>query len=122
VPDEVAVVGVDDIPECAYTHPPLTSIAPDLDVIAERSLSLLDAQIRSNANGNGNGNGGAAAVTAASATTGASSEQAPDPATEHSAADTDSDTEGAAQWSGASASTPFRLVVRESSRRAAPAK
>ncbi len=126
VPDEVAVVGVDDIPECAYTHPPLTSIAPDLDAIAERSLSLLDAQIRSNANGNGNGTGngnsGAAAETAAPATTGAASEPASGPATEHSGTDTESEAEGAAQWSGASASTPFRLVVRESSRRTGPAK
>ncbi|WP_093783230.1 LacI family DNA-binding transcriptional regulator [Actinacidiphila guanduensis] len=44
VPDDVAVVGIDDIQESAYTHPPLTSIAPDLDVIAERALSLLAEQ------------------------------------------------------------------------------
>jgi DNA-binding LacI/PurR family transcriptional regulator len=44
VPDEVAVAAIDDIPESAYTHPPLTSIAPDLDVIAERALSLLEEQ------------------------------------------------------------------------------
>ncbi|MGQ4513259.1 substrate-binding domain-containing protein [Streptomyces sp. DW26H14] len=53
VPDEVAVAAIDDIPESAYTHPPLTSIAPDLDVIAERALSLLEEQ------GQRSGGGGA---------------------------------------------------------------
>jgi DNA-binding LacI/PurR family transcriptional regulator len=44
VPEQVAVAAIDDIQESAYTHPPLTSIAPDLDVIAERALSLLEEQ------------------------------------------------------------------------------
>ncbi|WP_234434287.1 LacI family DNA-binding transcriptional regulator [Streptomyces sp. NRRL F-5126] len=47
VPGEIAVAGIDDVPESAYTHPPLTSIAPDLEVIAERALTLLDEQGRS---------------------------------------------------------------------------
>jgi DNA-binding LacI/PurR family transcriptional regulator len=46
VPDDVAVAAIDDVPESAYTHPPLTSIAPDLDIIAERALSLLEEQGR----------------------------------------------------------------------------
>lgn len=75
VPGEVAVAGIDDIQEAAYTHPPLTSIAPDLDVIAERALRLLDEQARR-----------------------------PD----------DADTP---PFSGPQEATPFRLVVRESSRR-----
>jgi DNA-binding LacI/PurR family transcriptional regulator len=44
VPDEIAVASIDDVQEAAYTHPPLTSLAPDLDVIAERALTLLDEQ------------------------------------------------------------------------------
>jgi DNA-binding LacI/PurR family transcriptional regulator len=46
VPGEVAVASIDDVQEAAYTHPPLTSIAPDLDVIAERALTLLDEQAK----------------------------------------------------------------------------
>ncbi|MER5198687.1 LacI family DNA-binding transcriptional regulator [Streptomyces sp. NPDC002755] len=46
VPEDIAVVGIDAIRESAYTHPPLTSIAPDLDVIAERALTLLEEQMR----------------------------------------------------------------------------
>jgi DNA-binding LacI/PurR family transcriptional regulator len=52
VPDDIAVASIDDIPESAFTHPPLTSIAPDLDVIAERALTLLDEQARRAADGN----------------------------------------------------------------------
>jgi DNA-binding LacI/PurR family transcriptional regulator len=44
VPDEIAVASIDDVQEAAYAHPPLTSVAPDLDVIAERALSLLEEQ------------------------------------------------------------------------------
>ncbi|WP_406137616.1 LacI family DNA-binding transcriptional regulator [Streptomyces sp. NBC_01089] len=44
VPDDVALASIDNVPESAYTHPPLTSVAPDLDVIAERALTLLDEQ------------------------------------------------------------------------------
>ncbi|WP_338017464.1 LacI family DNA-binding transcriptional regulator [Streptomyces adustus] len=88
VPEDVAVVGIDAIQESAYTHPPLTSIAPDLDAIAERALALLEEQIQSR---------------------GASEEAAPD---------------GEAQVGAVVAApqepTPYRLVVRESSRREAP--
>ncbi|WP_037911668.1 LacI family DNA-binding transcriptional regulator [Actinacidiphila yeochonensis] len=61
VPEEVAVASIDDVQEAAYTHPPLTSVAPDLDVIAERALTLLDEQAgRGSAGSSGGGGGGAA--------------------------------------------------------------
>ena len=45
VPSEVAVVGIDNIDEAAYTTPSLTSIAPDLEVLADNALGLLEDQI-----------------------------------------------------------------------------
>jgi DNA-binding LacI/PurR family transcriptional regulator len=45
VPSEVAVVGIDNIDEAAYTTPSLTSIAPDLEVLADDALALLEDQI-----------------------------------------------------------------------------
>ncbi|WP_343235883.1 LacI family DNA-binding transcriptional regulator [Streptomyces sp. SID10815] len=77
VPEDVAVAGIDNILEAAYTHPPLTSIAPDLDVIAERALALLEEQSGTSA---GPGEPGAPVAAAAQE------------------------------------ATPFRLVVRASSR------
>jgi DNA-binding LacI/PurR family transcriptional regulator len=47
VPQEVSVVGFDDVPEAAYYIPPLTTIRPDFDAVATASLDLLLAQIRS---------------------------------------------------------------------------
>ena len=47
IPDDVAVVGIDDVAEAAFTTPPLSSVAPDLDEIARRALDLLDEQITS---------------------------------------------------------------------------
>jgi DNA-binding LacI/PurR family transcriptional regulator len=41
VPDEVAVVGFDDIEESAYSTPTLTSVAPGRDDIAARAVQLL---------------------------------------------------------------------------------
>ena len=41
VPDDVAVAGFDDVEECRYTAPPLTSIAPDKAAIATAALDLL---------------------------------------------------------------------------------
>ncbi len=46
VPDDVSVVGFDDVPEAAYFIPPLTTIRPDFDAAATASLDLLLAQIR----------------------------------------------------------------------------
>jgi DNA-binding LacI/PurR family transcriptional regulator len=45
VPEDVAVASIDDIDEAAYTTPSLTSIAPNLDVLAEEALSLLEWQM-----------------------------------------------------------------------------
>lgn len=41
VPDDVAVVGFDDIEEGRHTNPRLSTIAPDLDVLAERAVDGL---------------------------------------------------------------------------------
>lgn len=84
VPDEIAVASIDNVQEAAYTHPPLTSVAPDLDAIAERALALLEARA-GRAGGDADG---------ADATGG----------------------EDRADAAGHEA-IPFRLVVRESSRR-----
>lgn len=45
VPTQVAVAGIDDLEQSAYLDPPLTSLAPDLDDIAERALGALELQI-----------------------------------------------------------------------------
>jgi DNA-binding LacI/PurR family transcriptional regulator len=41
VPDDVAVVGFDDVEECLYTAPPLSSISPDKQAVAEAAVDLL---------------------------------------------------------------------------------
>ena len=41
IPADVAVVGFDDIEECLYTVPPLTSISPDKAAIAANAVDLL---------------------------------------------------------------------------------
>ena len=41
VPDDIAVIGIDDIEECRYVRPTLTSISPDKAEIARRSVALL---------------------------------------------------------------------------------
>jgi DNA-binding LacI/PurR family transcriptional regulator len=46
-PEDVSLVGFDDVPEAAYFIPPLTTIRPDFDEVATASLDLLLAQIRS---------------------------------------------------------------------------
>ncbi|GHJ43722.1 LacI family transcriptional regulator [Catellatospora sp. TT07R-123] len=48
VPEDVSVVGFDDIPEAAYLSPPLTTIRQDFDEVGRRCLAalldMLDAQ------------------------------------------------------------------------------
>jgi DNA-binding LacI/PurR family transcriptional regulator len=41
VPDDVSIIGFDDVPESAYLIPPLTTIRPDFDAVARTSLRLV---------------------------------------------------------------------------------
>ncbi len=45
VPDEVAVVGFDDIDEAAYSYPTLTTVAPGREQIARTAVELLHQRI-----------------------------------------------------------------------------
>jgi DNA-binding LacI/PurR family transcriptional regulator len=45
VPQDVSVVGFDDVPEAAYFIPPLTTIRPDFAAVARAGLDLLLRQI-----------------------------------------------------------------------------
>lgn len=47
VPGDVSVVGFDDVPEAAYFIPPLTTIRPDFQAVAEATLAMLLEQIAS---------------------------------------------------------------------------
>jgi DNA-binding LacI/PurR family transcriptional regulator len=46
VPQDVSVVGFDDVPEAAFFIPPLTTVRPDFDAVAQAGLDLLLAQLR----------------------------------------------------------------------------
>ncbi|SEG99986.1 DNA-binding transcriptional regulator, LacI/PurR family [Nonomuraea solani] len=50
VPDEVSVVGMDDIPSAPYLSPPLTTVRQDFEAIAAHGLTLLAGEIE---NGSG---------------------------------------------------------------------
>jgi LacI family transcriptional regulator len=41
VPEDISVVGFDDIPEAAYLTPPLTTVRQDFDEVGRRSMGLL---------------------------------------------------------------------------------
>ena len=41
VPEQLSVVGFDDIPEAAYFSPPLTTVRQDFDEMGSRSVRLL---------------------------------------------------------------------------------
>ena len=41
VPEDVSVVGFDDIPEAAYMSPPLTTVRQDFDEVGRRCLAAL---------------------------------------------------------------------------------
>ncbi|MEV0616777.1 LacI family DNA-binding transcriptional regulator [Nonomuraea sp. NPDC050404] len=45
VPDDVSVVGFDDIPEAAYLIPPLTTVRPDHEEVGRRAVEVLLGQI-----------------------------------------------------------------------------
>ncbi|WNV91811.1 LacI family DNA-binding transcriptional regulator [Umezawaea sp. Da 62-37] len=47
VPQDVSVVGFDDVPEAAYFIPPLTTIRPDFEAVARATLAMLLGQIES---------------------------------------------------------------------------
>jgi len=47
VPDDVSVIGFDDIPEAAYFIPPLTTIRQDFTAVGRSSVNLLLEQIES---------------------------------------------------------------------------
>jgi len=51
VPEQVAVAGIDDIPQSAFASPPLTTVAPDLDELAGRAVDLLDSQLEGRGGG-----------------------------------------------------------------------
>jgi DNA-binding LacI/PurR family transcriptional regulator len=45
VPQDVSVVGFDDVPEAAYFVPPLTTVRPDFDAVARATLQVLLHQL-----------------------------------------------------------------------------
>jgi DNA-binding LacI/PurR family transcriptional regulator len=45
VPEEIAVVGFDDVEEARFSSPPLTSIAPSVEEIARLAVELLAARL-----------------------------------------------------------------------------
>ena len=45
VPDEMAIVGFDDIAETRYSNPTITTISPDLTGLARAALELLSRRI-----------------------------------------------------------------------------
>jgi DNA-binding LacI/PurR family transcriptional regulator len=49
IPDDVSVVGFDDIPEAPYFTPPLTTVRQDFGEVGSRSLAALVAAIESDA-------------------------------------------------------------------------
>jgi DNA-binding LacI/PurR family transcriptional regulator len=51
VPQDVSVVGFDDLPEAAYFIPPLTTVRPDFTAVARAGLDMLLARIVGEADG-----------------------------------------------------------------------
>ena len=42
MPDDISVVGFDDLPESAYLDPPLTSVRQDFAELGRRTMALLE--------------------------------------------------------------------------------
>jgi DNA-binding LacI/PurR family transcriptional regulator len=51
VPDDVSVVGFDDVPEAEFFLPPLTTVRQDFQTLARDALELLTGQLRGEAPG-----------------------------------------------------------------------
>lgn len=47
VPEDVSVIGFDDVPQAAYYTPPLTTVRPDFDAVAKAGVELLIHNIES---------------------------------------------------------------------------
>jgi LacI family transcriptional regulator len=48
VPDDISVVGFDDIPEAEYLSPPLTTVRQDFDEVGRRCLAALLEMLEGN--------------------------------------------------------------------------
>jgi DNA-binding LacI/PurR family transcriptional regulator len=46
VPDDISVVGFDDVPEAAYLIPPLTTIQQDFDAVGRRAIEVVTQAIK----------------------------------------------------------------------------
>ncbi|MGY5884302.1 substrate-binding domain-containing protein [Modestobacter lacusdianchii] len=46
VPGDISVVGFDDVPECAYYVPPLTTVRQDFAELGRRGVQLVLARLR----------------------------------------------------------------------------
>lgn len=53
IPEDVAVVGFDDIEEASFSTPSLTTIAPDKEKLGELAVSFLLERIKGTRNGPG---------------------------------------------------------------------
>ncbi len=51
IPDDVSIVGFDDIPESAYLTPALTTVRPDFDAVAGQAAAMLLEQMSAVADG-----------------------------------------------------------------------
>ena len=54
VPEDVSMVGFDDVPEAAFFSPPLTTVRQDFDELGRQSLELLLDRITHGTHGKGN--------------------------------------------------------------------
>ncbi|WP_037570457.1 LacI family DNA-binding transcriptional regulator [Phaeacidiphilus oryzae] len=66
VPEDVALVGFDDVPEAEFYAPPLTTVRQDFGAVGKRSIQLLLEQIEHDHEHGARGAGGPAAARGAS--------------------------------------------------------